>query len=294
MKSKNLSYAYYIEYYDGIDLSGEKEKRDSVPTATKLKAKNNELCSFSFSPSENIKFSPAVLDSSSDRESVHTILDSARGFKLATCYPGLLIGTGDSHQFGGKGESALGFSFDYVTGIPYIPGSSVKGLIRSAFQGSRAEYGKSLLEKMGYTGSINKLITNIFGPNRTFREEDDGSRDIFFDAVITGAVQNGQETSSEEICVLDMDSITPHRQSAMKDLAAPVPISFIKIRPGIVFLFSFLTFDFKDKEGNVLFSAKDKTDLFKRVLLDFGIGSKTNVGYGVLEEISQAPHNYKK
>lgn len=52
---------------------------------------------------------------------------------LQTTYPGLLSGTGLSHQTGAMGESKLGFSFDPCTGVPYVPGSSVKGALRSNF-----------------------------------------------------------------------------------------------------------------------------------------------------------------
>src|SRR5690606_22651360 len=51
-------------------------------------------------------------------------------------YPGLIIGTGVAHETGLKGEMKLGLSFDYTTGLPYIPGSSVKGILRSVFPGS--------------------------------------------------------------------------------------------------------------------------------------------------------------
>ena len=58
---------------------------------------------------------------------------SMKGLALQTTYPGLLTGTGMSHQTGSKGESKLGFAFDPCTGLPYLPGSSVKGMLRSSF-----------------------------------------------------------------------------------------------------------------------------------------------------------------
>ncbi|MGB4847025.1 MAG: type III-B CRISPR module RAMP protein Cmr6 [Saprospiraceae bacterium] len=52
---------------------------------------------------------------------------------LRTVYPGLLTGSGYSHETGIKNEFKLGFFFDHTTGLPIIPGSSVKGVLRSAF-----------------------------------------------------------------------------------------------------------------------------------------------------------------
>lgn len=57
------------------------------------------------------------------------------GFALETTYPGLLIGTGYSHETGTAGEFKLGFYFDHTSGLPVIPGSSIKGILRSAFPG---------------------------------------------------------------------------------------------------------------------------------------------------------------
>jgi len=54
-------------------------------------------------------------------------------FSLETSYPGLLIGTGYSHQSGAKETHILGFFFDHTTGMPVIPGSSIKGAIRAVF-----------------------------------------------------------------------------------------------------------------------------------------------------------------
>jgi len=53
--------------------------------------------------------------------------------KLNTTYPGLLIGSGYTHETGLTGEMKLGFFFDHTSGLPVIPGSSIKGAIRSAF-----------------------------------------------------------------------------------------------------------------------------------------------------------------
>ena len=56
-------------------------------------------------------------------------------FLMTVCYPGLLVGIGNAHNAGVSSEEiAVGFSFDYVTGQPYVPGSTVKGVLRSHFK----------------------------------------------------------------------------------------------------------------------------------------------------------------
>ncbi|MCF8245540.1 MAG: type III-B CRISPR module RAMP protein Cmr6 [Saprospiraceae bacterium] len=62
-------------------------------------------------------------------------------FHLKTTYPGLLIGTGYLHEHKKEGEDdktknesiKIGFYFDHATGMPVVPGSSVKGALRGAF-----------------------------------------------------------------------------------------------------------------------------------------------------------------
>ncbi|MBD3829410.1 MAG: hypothetical protein IE890_02870, partial [Arcobacter sp.] len=56
-------------------------------------------------------------------------------FELKTIYPGLLVGSGNTHELPDtKGQAILGFHFDYTSGLPEIAGSSIKGVLRSAFE----------------------------------------------------------------------------------------------------------------------------------------------------------------
>ena len=52
---------------------------------------------------------------------------------VQSIYPGIITGIGMKHETGIKGEFKLGMYFDYTSGMPCIPGSSVKGALRSAF-----------------------------------------------------------------------------------------------------------------------------------------------------------------
>ena len=260
MNSRNLNYYYYNEYFDGIDF----EKPDDDETAEIIKAHNRELCSFAVKKEQLM----LQLDESAAPHSI----------ELTTLYPGLLIGTGLAHGFGGKGEAALGLCLDYVTGLPYIPGPSVKGVLRSAFV--HREYIRELLSGTGAANAgsadIAGLEAGIFGNpvDKKKKQYDISSReqDTFFDAVI---VSEGK--------ILAADSITPHRQNKeMLELAAPNPITMIRIRPGVK-----IKFQFRLNETMGI-TAEQKLRLFKQILVDLGIGAKRNVGYGNLIEPEKA------
>lgn len=93
-------------------------------------------------------------------------------FVLKTTYPGLLVGTGNPHGSNQQidADINMGFSFDYVTGQPYISGSSVKGILRSCFA-EKSEAVTAIIKNEKI--DVKALEKNIFDGN-----------DIFFDAVI--------------------------------------------------------------------------------------------------------------
>lgn len=91
-------------------------------------------------------------------------------------------------------------------------------------------------------------------------------RDIFHDAALSG---NG--------LFLDTDYITPHKDQFQE----PNPIMFLKIRPDIQIRFFF---DLKDSVNGLL-SKEGKLILFETILSTFGIGAKTNVGYGQFSKV---------
>lgn len=230
-------------------------------------------------------------------------------FKLRTIYPGLVTGIGMAHATGMEGEGKLGMTFDYVSGLPYIPGSSVKGMLRSMFPilppnkplNKIDEKTKALMpQKCQYICNIwNKQIMARWNELRRsdsnlqtlpeLEEKDvkdlaniifEGQireshlsiydRDIFFDAQIGDY--------DKEKGILDFDYITPHKEA----LKNPTPIKFLKILPGVTFIFKFILKESKLNSNKVI-PANAKLLLFKEILTTVGIGAKTNVGYGQLK-----------
>ena len=262
--SKNMSYIYYHEYFDGLKERKEPsglvyELGDSKSSEEQFRDRNMALQDFKFdlslSPLEHLK------NASKDVASVQT-------FSLQTIYPGLMIGTGNPHDLKSKGSIYSGFSFDYVTGLPYIPGSSVKGVLKSVFprkedikediNQQKMEYIKSLLKPGLSDEVVYGLKDDIFEDN-----------DVFLDAYPC--------PTSKQQC-LALEFITPHSDI----IKNPIPINCLKVKPGVSFEFGFYLNDCQLSDG-LQITVKEKIELFKTILTDVGIGAKTNVGFGQLE-----------
>lgn len=242
MNSKNLNLFFNKTYYDSIS---------SPDFNSILEGNNNAIYSSVFRAEDTVKNEVA-----------------AHSFKMMTEYPGLLVGTGYSHGAGIEGtdnDINCGFSFEYVSGQPYIPASSVKGLLRSCFK--YEEVIASFCKKA--EGIVKELENSIFGDT----DEKECGTDVFFDAVL--------DESSAGKQILGSDYITPH-SSPVND---PTPILILKIMPEVVFKFRF---SLKDSViGDITVTAEEKRELFIKLLGTFGIGAKTNVGYGSLRSVKE-------
>jgi len=261
---KNLGYLFYKDYF---------RKNNKI----ELLNKNNKII-IDFDAKKN----KTILEYELDDKAIAFLEDDDKMakdyFYLKVNYPGILVGSGLSHGVGNDDEIKIGFYFDYTTGLPAINSSSVKGLLRSAFD--YKEYikgvidGEENIEKESSDVDIDKLREEIF-EGVYYSEEGKKlkplyERDVFFDAVIN--IEYNKE--KEKVKILSEDYITPHYQSEFK---SPTPIKFIKISPGII-----VKFRYNLKDG--ILSSVEKLWLFRRILIDFGIGAKTNLGYGNFDE----------
>lgn len=227
-------------------------------------------------------------------------------FTLKTIYPGLLVGTGYPHPVSEKvqkdddtkGDFQNGFYFDYTTGLPIIPASSIKGTLRSYFpsidvpmfknkkyKDERYEFIQDILkneikDKISLSKEqIKQLELEIFeGLDTNGKSKSIYKRDRFFDAYLD--FKDSKQIFAE-------DYITPHKNRknlTFKDgtlvpdeMCEPNPIKILKIRGDIQFKFQFLL-----QDG--IITADQKTQLFEYLIKDFGLGAKTNVGYGKFQE----------
>lgn len=274
----NLSWQYYKGYYEGFNHWND-PKDASVQRF--FEGKNKEI-------------TDTELTVLPDTGTTH--------FELKTIYPGLLIGSGYAHGVGLVGETKIGFHFDHTCGMPVIPGSSVKGTLRSVFpqfkpdskspwlikdinsesekNKAKASYiGKDLLkwedEDEELFKKVHELELHIF-EGLNIEQSKNGrksvyyslhNRDIFYDAFPVKGTGNNKEK------ILGMDAITPHGNNPLRN---PTPLPFVKILPGVT-----IRFGFKLNAPDYLGVNSDvRRVLFEVILLANGIGAKTNVGYG--------------
>ena len=136
----NIGWLFCKDYYRGIEGLTEKNSESY------FKAKNQGIREKKL-PGYNQEIDLLKLE-----------FDNLETFELTTIYPGLLTGSGTPHEIRQKGEYKLGFYFDHTTGLPIIPGPTVKGVIRSAFKRSH-QYIQSLIKE---TLDIPQLEKEIF------------------------------------------------------------------------------------------------------------------------------------
>lgn len=241
-------------------------------------------------------------------------LGNVPSLQLTVQNPGLLPGSGYPHEVGGTGEFKLGFSFDHTTGLPVLPGSSVKGVLRSVFpqfeydpekpwlrqhpedsgkqpKGKRkvreqkAKFIVSLLGKQGITipdqnaeDIAHALELAIFeGWNASLFPEKRAERIPMcrHDVFFDALPIRPGRLATGDDRLLGRDALTPHNKSPLKN---PTPLPFVKVLPGVTFEFTFRLHD-SNIFGQTV-SAAQKRAIFSKILCAVGAGAKTNVGYG--------------
>lgn len=207
-------------------------------------------------------------------------------FKTKTQYPGLVVGmsnpvmeglkdyTKDKEQKKHEKEDKdasfkTGFTFDYVTGLPYIPGSSIKGMLRNSIIKYEEDIKEYVKENLGLAKEFNieHLAEELFGDEQKYANSE--LRDVFLEAIVV--------KGDEEGLILKEDYITPH-ETPFSD---PRPIHILALRPNVEMEFYFIL----RKEEIAGLSAETRFELYKELILELGIGAKTNTGYGNLVEV---------
>ncbi|MGP6158249.1 MAG: type III-B CRISPR module RAMP protein Cmr6 [Vulcanimicrobiaceae bacterium] len=193
-----------------------------------------------------------------------TLLDefSARSKALQESVGGLTLELETASRFvpglGNANPIEAGLRWHPTLGVPYIPGSTLKGAVRAWAQ-EQDEHETD--------------VARVFGPEgRAAKAKAAVGTVIFLDALPTGAV------------TLEGDVMTPHYACYYQDAGGqvwpgdwedPVPIPFLVVAAGQRYRFT------------VIPRTKDASDDCKRaarwlehMLSDAGVGAKTAVGYG--------------
>ena len=196
--------------------------------------------------------------------------ESINDYKYVVCCAklktGLITGLGQTHP------SETGVALDRNIGIPYIPSSSIKGVVRFAFILSRFLEGKIDEDGKMDLDEFEKFI-EIFGVGGERDIEDSKGGVIFLDAYPSSVPE------------LKVDIMNPHygeyyvddiNKTPPADYLSPVPIKFLTVKRGTEFVFRFVV-----KEG----IADIALDTLKKAITQEGVGAKTALGYGLFEVI---------
>lgn len=199
-----------------------------------------------------------------------------------------------------------GFAFLNPYGLPYLPGSGIKGVLRRAARElASGEWGEShgwdaeeihLLERKGHATIDLSIIDVLFG-----RETESGDGDH-----VRGALSFWDALPQIPGDTLAVDIMTPHQShyyqkrqdrksgdsTSPHDSGAPNPISFLTLPPGTGFAFHVVC-DVAHLERLAPDLAHGQrwqtllTAAFEHAFEWLGFGAKTAVGYGAMESNDQ-------
>lgn len=229
----------------------------------------------------------------------------------ATAIAPFTTGLGNEHPL------ENGFAFLWPYGLPYLPGSGVKGVLRQAARElASGAWGDShgWSEEKVYTLSVGKesiplsVIDVLFG-----REAQEGEREH-----VRGALSFWDVIPEIKGDSLMIEIMTPHQghyyqwkkdqrgnliEIAPHDCGQPNPIYFLTVPPGSVFRFyavcdqghlSRLTAKPVEGAPDLLEAVETKPrwqvlvkDAFKHAFQWLGFGAKTAVGYGAMRDTVQ-------
>jgi CRISPR-associated protein Cmr6 len=187
----------------------------------------------------------------------------------------LVSGLGIAHPF------ETGCVFDRTYGVPYLPGSSIKGAARAWAEERRNNNDQC----WGSTPNDDTVLDAVFGPEPSERRAGvftpaQGAV-IFFDAYPSAWPK------------LEVDVLNPHYKEYYEgkmppaDWLSPVPIYFLTVAPGQTFEFAVAVKKPVSKETLKAAGVSDAAGLARKALLavqgaaeELGLGGKTAVGYG--------------
>lgn len=184
---------------------------------------------------------------------------------------------------GGGSVFEVGFTFLRPYGVPYIPGSSIKGAMKrvaavrcgvDAVLNGKYQPDKKIKDIRGQVPEDKQADVESF--LNAFGTTEGAAFFDIFDAWITAGDPQGHFLMS--------DIVNPHHPGYYRgekgheiphDWDSPVPVTFVSIRPGVT-----VQFAFRCAENWVKFCR----DLLEDVLTKRGIGAKTNAGYGYFKD----------
>lgn len=223
---------------------------------------------------------------------------AAQGLRLqATAIAPFTTGLGNEHPL------ENGFAFLNPYGLPYLPGSGVKGVLRAAAQElARGEWGAS-----DWSTDLRHEVHDKKG-QRLFDASDldvlFGSEALDGENHLRGVLSFWDVIPQIEGNSLMVDIMTPHQShyyqgkntagsTSPHDSGSPNPISFLTVPPGSGFAFHVMcnTAQLEHLAPDLAANGRWKvllTEAFEHAFAWLGFGAKTSVGYGAMGRDTQA------
>lgn len=155
---------------------------------------------------------------------------------------------------------------DVLTGNPYIPGSSIKGKMRSLFETSGFAKGKSL--PCG-CGDKDCIVCKLFGAHRNTNAQSGSSRVVFRDAYLTSDFESVSDiTEIKTETAIDRATGTAQRGSLRQSE---------RVAAGVEFKYEIVILVHDNDNADELY-AMVKSGL--RMIEATGLGGKVSAGYG--------------
>lgn len=182
---------------------------------------------------------------------------------------------------GGNHPTETGMLLDRNTGLPYIPASGIKGVLRLCHALNLAENQPELVKEVREGFEIpdtEPSMRKYFGDTDTGVKNAVRGQIVFLDAFPKAAPR------------IRMDIMTPHFSEYYKgnlppkETENPVPVPFMVVTEGVEFVFRLFALPLA--EGATVSRTFDDEDrkavqaMFRRACGDIGFGAKTSVGYG--------------
>jgi CRISPR-associated protein Cmr6 len=283
-ESKCLNLRLILSRY----LSEEVVANESVPNEKNQKWRDKWLKTMlsRFSKTENNKANAKLLANNLNAEVERWGMMTEDASRFQLWQPTRLI-----VGLGGKGALEVGITLHHVTGLPFIPGSALKGLARAyalltlASENNIPNEDKAL-EKFNTEleeGKKDDSIANALHYRRAFGSQKEAGVCQFFDGVL-------YEWLSESLFTLDV--MTPHfvqyyskeGKEAPHDADSPNPVSFITVSEKNTWAFAVrlrhsVRYDTTNDALNAETLKMARTWL-RKGLMEMGVGSKTSNGYG--------------
>ena len=199
----------------------------------------------------------------------------------------LIIGLGSTHP------QETSMTLHHIYGIPYIPGSAIKGVTKHYTILTLADKYKDRFEAKSeedkFFNAVNKIATAL-DKDEILKELSSMEKEEGYTFEDLIAIFGTQKKKGEVIFMdaypveniqLKIDIMNPHyseyytQQKPPSDTQNPIPINFLTAEN--------TKFDFilLSKEERLL---KTAYHLLERALSEFGIGAKTSLGYGLFED----------